>query len=62
MQLVPLVVSVVGILSHALVTCAVTSLQVLQKPRVSDRSKVQFPDGQLMLRVELALPRPRMLL
>ena len=58
----PLVVSVVGMSLQSLVTCAVTSLQTLQKPRVSDWGKVQFPVGQAILRTELAVPRPRRLL
>ncbi len=62
MQFIPPVVSVVGMSVHFLVTCAVTSLHVLQKPRVSDRSNVQFPVGQSMFRVDLAFPRPRRLL
>ncbi len=62
MQFIPLLVCLVGKSVHFLVTCAVTSLHVLQKPRVSDKSNVQFPVGQSMLRVDLAFPRPRRLL
>ena len=58
----PLVVSVVGMFLHTFVSCAVTSLQTLQKPRVSDWGKVQFPVGQFILRTEFAVPRPRRLL
>ena len=62
MQLIPLFASVAGIFLHSLVTCAVTSLQVLQKPSVSDWGNVQLPVGQLILRVEFAVPKPRRLL
>lgn len=48
--------------SHSMVTDAVTSLQVLQKPRVSDLSNVQFPVGQPILRVEFAVPKLNRLL
>lgn len=63
MQLVPWVVLVGGIRSQFFLTALVTLLQVLQKPRVADRSYVQLlADGHVILRVDFAVPRLRMLL